>query len=72
MLIRVNFQFPEGNEIRYLERLPMQGGVVLHDGTTWFATEIDPDESSGYNITLMPTQGRARTQPGRRFGAGIV
>jgi hypothetical protein len=66
MLIRVNFQFPDGSEIRYVERLPMQGGVVLHDRTTWFATEIDPDESGGYNVRLMPTKSR---QHGRRLAA---
>jgi hypothetical protein len=60
MLLRVNFEFPGGSEIRYLERLPLSGGVVLHGGTRWFVTGITRDESGDFNVRLAPTTGRSR------------
>jgi hypothetical protein len=53
VLIRVNFMFPTGNEVRYLERLPMRGGTMLGHGVRWCVSEVEKDVTGGYSVRLL-------------------
>jgi hypothetical protein len=66
--IRVTFRFPTGNEVRYLERLPMQGGTVRSHGARFCVAEIEKDPAGGYSVTLIETM-RRRTRE-RKAGNG--
>jgi hypothetical protein len=50
MLMRVNFRFPDGDELRYLARAPSHGSVVHHDDSEWIVTDVDLDTTGGYTI----------------------
>ena len=52
MLIRVDYQFPEGSEIRYDERAPSEGSTVRHNGVTWRVDIVDVDTTGGYIVRL--------------------
>jgi hypothetical protein len=67
MLIRVTLMFPTENEVRYLERLPMQGGTMLGHGVHWCVSEVEKDVTGGYSVRLLelPRQ-RTRRRAGQR------
>jgi hypothetical protein len=65
MLVQVNFRFPDGDELRYLERAPRRGSVVHHDSAEWVVTDVDLDTTGGYTLGLR----RKRPASGRRSEA---
>lgn len=52
MRVRVNFRFPNGDELRYLERAPRPGSVIQHRGAHWVVTDVDLDTAGGYTVGL--------------------
>jgi len=65
MLMRVNFGFPDGDELRYLDRAPRRGSVVHHDSAEWVVTDVDLDTTGGYTIGL-PRKQAASSRTSRR------
>jgi hypothetical protein len=56
MLIRVDYQFPDRSEIRYLDRAPSEGSIVRQSGVTWHVDSVDLDTTGGYIVRLSPAR----------------
>jgi hypothetical protein len=58
MLIRVNFQFPNHSELRYVEEVPMRGSSVRSQGASWVVAEVEEDVTGSYSLRLVSTHER--------------
>jgi hypothetical protein len=56
MQIRVSYEFPDRNEVRYLERAPSEGSTFQHNGATWHVDTVDMDTAGGYIVRLSPAR----------------
>lgn len=52
MLTRVTFQFPDGSESRYLQRVPSLDEAVTGQGRTWVVVDVETDTVGGHVVTL--------------------
>jgi len=64
MLIRVDFQFPGGSELRYVERAPSEGSEFESHGATWHVDTVDLDTAGGYTVRLSPAGRRGSRKSG--------
>ena len=48
--MRVNFRFPDGDELRYLEEAPRLDSVFKHGDAEWIVTDVDLDTAGGYTV----------------------
>jgi hypothetical protein len=65
MLVRVNFRFPDGDEVRYLQRAPSLDSVIHGHRAEWVVTDVDLDTTGGYTIGLRKSDKRS-IRRGRR------
>jgi hypothetical protein len=77
MLIRVNFQFPDHSEVRYVDEVPLRGSSLRSHGSKWFVKDVNRDFGSysnfgSYSVVLAAmTQGRPRIGSKSSLGGGI-
>jgi hypothetical protein len=64
MLLRVSVRFPDGDEIRYLERAPTLESVIRGHGAEWVVTDVDLDTTGGYIVAVR--RKRKFSRGGRR------
>lgn len=72
MLIRVNYEFPDRSEVRYLERAPREGSTFLHDGVRWHVETVDLDTTGDYVVRLTPVRRRSAEASGSRRRRGVL
>jgi hypothetical protein len=56
MLMRVAYEFPDRNELRYVERVPSEGSTFQSHGETWHVDTVDLDTTGGYIVRLSPAR----------------
>jgi hypothetical protein len=66
MSVRVSFRFPDGDEVRYLDRAPAPDTVIRGRGAEWMVTDVDLDTTGGYLVGVRRKDTPSRQRVPRR------
>jgi hypothetical protein len=55
MRIRVQFKFPDREEVRFVDRVPSRGNFIRSHGATWLVTDVADEGGGSYSVTLLGT-----------------